>query len=100
MKPLGRNVIIQPIKHTEEKTAGGIITIGSTKNRLPEGTVLAVSEDIEAKLQPGDKVLYNMGAGNEVVFPVGDAEVEALLMDISDVRARVSSAPSQPADQV
>ena len=68
LKPLGNNVIIEPIV-VEKKTASGILlTADSNENKFDEGIVLAVGPGANSygKIDPmtvkvGDRVIYSAG---------------------------------------
>ena len=85
IQPLADRVLISP-KAAEEKTAGGIIIPDTAKEKLLEGTVVAVGEgksDEKMILKKGDKVLYGKYAGTELEY---DGE-KYLIMRQSDVVA-------------
>ena len=85
IKPLADRVLIKAAP-AEEKTAGGIITPDTAKEKPLQGEVLAVgngTKDEEMVLKAGDTVLYGKYAGTEVEL---DGE-KYLIMRQSDVLA-------------
>ena len=68
IKPLADRVLIKPAP-AEEKTAGGIISPDTAKEKPLQGEVLAAgngTKDEEMVLKAGDTVLYGKYAGTEV----------------------------------
>ena len=69
VKPLGDRVLVQPL---EEK--GGIIIPDAAKEKLEEGTVVAVGtgklddngKEIEFNVKVGDKILISKYGGTEI----------------------------------
>ena len=85
IKPLADRVLIKPAP-AEEKTAGGIISPDTAKEKPLQGEVLAAgngTKDEEMVLKAGDTVLYGKYAGTEVEL---DGE-KYLIMRQSDVLA-------------
>jgi len=72
-KPLGDRIVI---RHIDNTTKSGIIYTDHSKSD-GYATVLAISDDAETHLQPGDKVLYllqgvrDLSDGN-IVINVGN----------------------------
>ncbi|CAL5199164.1 unnamed protein product [Lathyrus oleraceus] len=72
LKPLSDRVLIK-VAEAEEKTAGGLLLTGATKEKPSVGTVIAVgpgSVDEEGNrkplsITPGNTVLYSKYAGND-----------------------------------
>lgn len=80
-EPLNRNILVER-KQSEEKTQGGIILPDSMKEEKPsEGSVVAVSGNLETPIKISDKVMFGKYAGNEVNFEGKDY----LLMKEDDV---------------
>ena len=87
-RPLHDRIVVRRIA-AEEKTAGGIITPDTVKEKPSQGEVIAVGpggRDEAGKLIPidirvGDRVLFGKWSGTEVVI---DGE-DLLIMKESDV---------------
>jgi chaperonin GroES len=84
IQPLGARVLIQPLEQ-ESRTTSGIYVPETAKEKPQTGLVVAVGDDEEIKLQVNDKVLFAKYSGTEVKM----SGIEYLLMDSSDVLARV-----------
>jgi chaperonin GroES len=68
IKPLADRVIIEPAA-AEEKTASGIISPDTAKEKPQKGTVLAAGpgkKDEPMSLKAGDVVLYGKYSGTEI----------------------------------
>lgn len=86
IQPLGARVLLKPIEQ-EDRTSSGLYLPETAKEKPQLGLVIAVGDDEEAsKLQVNDKVLFAKYSGTEVNYK-GDT---FLLMDVSDVLARVT----------
>jgi len=86
IQPLGARVLLKPIEQ-EDRTSSGLYLPETAKEKPQLGLVIAVGDDEEAsKLQVNDKVLFAKYSGTEVSYK-GDT---FLLMDVSDVLARVT----------
>jgi chaperonin GroES len=80
LKPLGSNLVIEPIEE-EEKTASGIILPETAKEKPQRGVVLAVGpgrrldsgERQAMDIKVGDRVLYPKYGGTEI--KVGDKQL-------------------------
>ena len=86
IKPLADRVLVKPAE-AEEKTASGIISPDSAKEKPLKGKVVAVGEgtkDEKMILEEGDEVLYGKYAGTELEL---DGE-KFLIMRQSDVLAK------------
>ena len=71
IKPLGDNILIQPL--AEKKTPSGIVIPETAKEKPQEGKVVAVGpgkiedgELIKPEVKKGDKVIYKKWGGNEI----------------------------------
>lgn len=62
IQPLGTKVLITPEKTAEKKTDAGII-LTTVQEAYGKAKVEVVSPDIESRLKPGDKVLFDINAG-------------------------------------
>lgn len=73
MKPLGNNLIVEPIEE-EEMSPGGIVLPDTAKERPQRGMVLAVGPGLrlenggrqEMDVEEGDKVLFAKYGGTEI----------------------------------
>lgn len=72
LKPLGSNILIEPME-SEKRTPSGIVIPDSAKEKPQEGKVVAVGpgrmEDgkrVSMEVKVGDKVLYKKWGGDEV----------------------------------
>ena len=85
VKPLQDRVLLKRIER-EEKSPGGIIIPDTAKEKPPEGRVIAtgpgkMGEDnklIPLDVKPGDRVIFQKFAGNEVSI---DGEEHILLRE-------------------
>ena len=73
VRPLEDRVIVKRIVEQEQKSAGGIITPDTAKEKPPEGKVMAVgpgkTEDgkvLTLDVEAGDRVLFGKYAGTEI----------------------------------
>ena len=81
IKPIGKRLLVKPLK-MEEKTSSGIILPGSENKELPNiGEVVAIGSVEEVKL--GEKVVFKKYSGTEIK----DSEQKYLILDIEDVLA-------------
>ena len=87
-RPLPDRVVVQRLE-SEEKTAGGIISPDTAKEKPMEGKVIAVgagARDEQGKVQPldvkaGDSILFGKWSGTEVKIDGQDY----LIMKESDI---------------
>ncbi|MBE3599084.1 MAG: co-chaperone GroES [Limnochordaceae bacterium] len=92
IKPLEDRVLLRPVK-PEERTKGGIILPDTAQEKSQEGEVVAVGDDENIKVKPGDRVLYAKYSGTEVKLN----GVDYLIINRSDLLAvieRDGQAPS------
>lgn len=67
IKPLGENVLIEPLKADKKKTDTGIYLPESASEEKPqEGKVIAIGDDKKIKVKKGQKVIYNRYGGTEI----------------------------------
>ena len=87
IKPLADRVLIEP-KEAETKTASGIFIPDTAKEKLQQGTVIAVGpgkKDEPMEVKVGDVVLFGKYAGTEVAVE----EKKYLIVKQSDILAIV-----------
>ncbi len=86
IKPLGKRVLIKPVKE-EEKTRGGIYIPETAKEKKKQGMVIEVGniEEKELPIKKGDVILYT-GYGSEELEVDGE---KYLLLDSKDVIAKI-----------
>ena len=85
IKPLADRVLIEP-KEAETKTASGIFSPDTAKEKPQQGTVLAVGpgkKDEPMEVKVGDVVLYGKYSGTEVAVE----EKKYLIVKQSDILA-------------
>ncbi|HIE54453.1 MAG TPA: co-chaperone GroES [Chromatiaceae bacterium] len=87
IEPLGARVLIRPLAQ-ESKTSSGIILPETAKEKPQQGMIEAVGseEEMMSDLAVGDRVLFPKYSGTEIKVD----DVEYLIMDESDVLARLS----------
>ena len=86
IEPLGSRVLLKPMEQ-EDRTSSGLYLPETAKEKPQMAVVIAVGDDEEIKLKVDDKVLFAKYSGTEVSYQ-GQTY---LLMDVSDVLARVTS---------
>ena len=68
IRPLGENVLVEPLK-ADKKTETGIYLPDTASEEKPQqGKVLAVGESEKIQVKKGDTVIYNRYAGVEVEY--------------------------------
>ena len=87
IQPMGARVLIRPAQK-ENKTNSGLILPETAKEKPQQGSVEAIGgeDDMMTDLAVGDTVIFPKYSGSEI--KIGD--VEYLIMDESDVLARVN----------
>ena len=73
IRPLGSNVVVQPLEE-EEEMRGGLYIPDTAQEKPQQGTVVAVGpgklneegDRLPMELEEGDRVIYGKYAGNEV----------------------------------
>ncbi len=86
IEPLGSRVLLKPLEQ-EDRTSSGLYLPETAKEKPQIAAVIAVGDDEDIKLKVDDKVLFAKYSGTEVSYK-GETY---LLMDVSDVLARVTS---------
>jgi chaperonin GroES len=80
LQPLGDKLLIKPAP-IAEKTAGGIIIPDNAKEKPDRGEVVAISQDKDTTVKPGDTILYAKNAGT----PIKEGDIFYLLLKEGDV---------------
>lgn len=65
-QPLGKRVLVQRLEEATT-TASGIIIPDNAKEKPSQGTVMAVSNEVE-NVAAGDKVVFGKYSGNELTL--------------------------------
>ncbi|WP_295052156.1 co-chaperone GroES [Sulfuricurvum sp.] len=65
-QPLGKRVLVQRLEEAT-KTASGIIIPDNAKEKPSQGSVVAVSSEVE-NISTGDTVVFGKYAGNELTL--------------------------------
>ena len=91
VKLLEDRVLVRPIK-PEERTRGGIILPDTAQEKSQEGEVVAVGDDENIKVKPGDRVLYAKYSGTEVKID----GVEYIIVNRSDLLAVIEGGGAAP----
>ena len=86
IKPIGKRVLIQPVKE-EERTKGGIYIPESAKEKKKQGVVVEVGtiEEKEFPIKKGDVILYAGYSSEELEL---DGE-KYLILESKDVIAKI-----------
>lgn len=86
IRPLGENVLIQPIK-PEKKTQSGIyLPEAAGEERRQEGKVVAVGSSQDITVKKGERVLFKQYGSSEEVTVTGETY---LLVNYKDILAVV-----------
>jgi len=86
IEPLGSRVLLKTVEQ-EDRTSSGLYLPETAKEKPQLAVVIAVGDDEEIKVKVDDKVLFAKYSGTEVSYQ-GQTY---LLMDVSDVLARITS---------
>jgi len=86
IKPLGKRVLIKPVKE-EEKTSGGIYIPENAKEKKKQGIVMELGniEEKELPIKKGDTVLYT-GYSSEEMEINGE---KYLILESKDIIAKI-----------
>lgn len=85
IQPLGSRVLIRPLEE-ESRTAGGIFLPDTAKEKPQLGQVVAVGDDEEIKVEPGDRVIFPKYTGTEFRYN----GIEYLIMEANDILAKLT----------
>ncbi|HLB69995.1 MAG: co-chaperone GroES [Candidatus Methanoperedens sp.] len=86
IKPLGKRVLIKPVKE-EERTAGGIFIPETAKEKKKQGIVVetGTADEKEIPINKGDTILYT-GYSSEELEMNGE---KYLILDTKDIIAKI-----------
>lgn len=86
IKPLGKRVLIKPVKE-EERTRGGIYIPETAKEKRKQGIVVEVGniDEKELPIKEGDTILYTGYSSEELEI---DNE-KYLILDAKDIIAKI-----------
>jgi chaperonin GroES len=86
IKPIGKRVLIKPVKE-EERTKSGIYIPESAKEKKKQGIVVEIGtvDDKEFPIKKGDVILYSGYSSEELEF---DGE-KYLILESKDVIAKI-----------
>lgn len=87
IKPIGKRVLIKPVKE-DEKTAGGIFIPETAKEKKKQGIVVeigTISDDKEFPVKKGDVILYTGYTSEELKV---DGE-EYIILNCKDIIAKI-----------
>ncbi len=88
IRPLGENVLIQPMK-PEKKTATGIyLPENAGEERRQEGKVMAIGSSKDIAVKKGERVLFKRYGSSEEVEVAGEAYI---LVNYKDILAVVEA---------
>lgn len=85
IKPLGENVLVEPVKADVKTKSGIVLPDGAGEDRPQEGKIIAVGDDKKIKVKKGQKVIFAKYSGTEI--KIGDQEY--LIMKNEDILAIV-----------
>lgn len=84
IRPLGENILVQPVK-PEKKTASGIyLPEEASGERRQEGKVIALGASKEMSVKKGEKVIFKRYGSSEEIEVAGE---KYILVNYKDVLA-------------
>lgn len=84
IQPLGSRVLVRP-NEGEDKTSSGIYIPETAKEKPQTGEVIAIGDDDEIKVKPGQKVMFPKYTGTEIKID----GVDHIIMEFDDLLAIV-----------
>ncbi|HET9082387.1 MAG TPA: co-chaperone GroES [Trebonia sp.] len=87
IRPLGSRILARLVAE-ESVTKGGLVIPDTAKEKPQRAEVVAVGDDEEIKVAPGDLVLFARYAGTELRLD----GVDYLVLDVSDLLAVIEKA--------
>ena len=93
VEPLGARVLVRVLED-ESVTLSGLVIPDTAKEKPQRGVVVAVGDDEEIKVKPGDRVLYPRYSGTEIRVD----GVDHLVIDATELLAVLrDDAPAEAA---
>jgi chaperonin GroES len=79
IKPLGRNVLVQPLEEKEKLTSGIVLPDSEKENSPQEGIVVALgdSKEIDSEIKKGVIVVFRQFSGDKVISD----DIEYIVLD-------------------
>lgn len=65
LRPTNGRILVRPLE-AKDKTPGGIYIPDSAKEKLLEGKITAIAEDVTDEVMVGDHVVYKEFSGTEI----------------------------------
>jgi chaperonin GroES len=87
VRPLGARVLVRVLDE-ESVTPSGLFIPDTAKEKPQRGEVVAVGDDDDVKVAPGDRVLYPKYSGTELRL----SGVDHLILEMTDLLAVLESA--------
>jgi chaperonin GroES len=87
VRPLGARVLVRVLDE-ESVTPSGLLIPDTAKEKPQRGEVVAVGDDDDVKVAPGDRVLYPKYSGTELRL----SGVDHLILEMTDLLAVLESA--------
>jgi len=84
IQPLGSRVLVRPIEG-ENITSSGIYIPETAKEKPQTGEIIAIGDDEEIKVKPGQKVMFPKYTGTEIKID----GVDHIIMEFDDLLAIV-----------
>ena len=84
IQPLGSRVLVRPIEG-ENITSSGIYIPETAKEKPQTGEIIAIGDDEEIKVKPGQKVMFPKYTGTEIKID----GVDHMIMEFDDLLAIV-----------
>ena len=66
IKPLGKNILVEPIKEEEKTESGIILTDSLSKEKKAQGKVLAVGSEVYDEVEVGETIIFEKWSGEDV----------------------------------
>lgn len=89
--PRGKYILVEPDGEGPRESEYGILTPDNVEqDKKAIGTVIAVGSEVEG-VEKGDRVVYGMYAGEELVFGDTDKDIDYKLLHDDDVIAFIEN---------
>ena len=86
VKPLGDRVLVK-MEQEEEKTKSGLFIPETAQEKTQIASVVAVGDDEEITVKPGDRVMFDKYAGTTVKIEADDH----LILSMADILAVIEN---------